>query len=97
MGHMNPAGAPSVDPVEFAAAIETMDFSSKGANKELWEGMWAKKCKRLEAERDTYRDALLEIKRITPAHKHAEWPHHHKYLYIARTALDKGPRAEVLK
>ncbi len=45
----------------------------------------------LTAERDVYKKALEEIVDATPAHEHKKWPHHHRYLSVARNALEENP------
>ena len=31
--------------------------------------------------------ALREIRDITPPYQHKDWPHHHRYYYLAKQAL----------
>ena len=44
----------------------------------------------LEAENKALREALEEIVKITPENEFKKWPHHHRYLIIARDALEKA-------
>jgi hypothetical protein len=44
---------------------------------------------KIEASHKALREALEKIVKITPENEFKKWPHHHRYLIIARDALEK--------